>query len=234
MRVERAYFSTLNRGSGRERGCCQESPHGCRRWYPHPAENPFARNWGWLGAVVTLSSTGDAACGLHKQRLHHTGGRDEVGVMFRPLVVYVSHPATLATIGEHLVVSRHLSRCQLVPWQNTRGFKDAPSAKQQTSLFDACCVNRWIVSLPLCHTVLSLSLSLSFSLERHPWSQREENPSKYYWVKSGRSLRRLSRLAVLWLRLGLGFPSSRRLSLPPCFPVRFDEARKKKVVRGAV
>ena len=66
-------FLYIKPRSGRERGC-QESPRGCRRWYPHPAENPFARNRGWLGAVVTLSSTGDAACGLHKQRLRRTGG----------------------------------------------------------------------------------------------------------------------------------------------------------------
>lgn len=46
---------------------------GCRGWHLHPAENPFARNRGWLSAVVTLSPTGDAACGLHKQRLRHMG-----------------------------------------------------------------------------------------------------------------------------------------------------------------
>lgn len=66
-------FLYIKARSGREgRG---ESPDGCRRWYPHPGENPSARNGGWLGAVVTLSSTGDAACGLHKQRLRHTHAR---------------------------------------------------------------------------------------------------------------------------------------------------------------
>lgn len=125
--------------------------HDCRRWYPHPAENPFARNRGWLGAVVTLSSTGDAACGLHKQRLHR---REEVRKRGGCNV------ATPSCVRFTLIQQRRgrgeaarrfaapSARWQLVPWRDTRGFKDAPSAKQETSLFDAR-ANRWIVLCPV-------------------------------------------------------------------------------------
>jgi len=66
-------FLYIKLKSERKRGMQGRKSRGCRGWHPHPAENPFARNRGWLSAVVTLSSTGDAACGLHKQRLRHTG-----------------------------------------------------------------------------------------------------------------------------------------------------------------
>lgn len=102
-------FLYIKARSGREgRG---ESPDGCRRWYPHPGENPSARNGGWLGAVVTLSSTGDAACGLHKQRLRHTHARAYTEKERGRVGLDVSSAsATLTNNGEHLVVSRHLSR----------------------------------------------------------------------------------------------------------------------------
>lgn len=152
MRVERAYFYTLNRDpDGRGRGEKAGKPgRGCRRWYPHPGENPSARNGGWLGAVVTLSSTGDAACGLHKQRLRYTHTRARArarvhreGAEGGARRVTRSYPSSLCTAsattnnGEHLVVSRHLSRWRLgVPYTRIHeALKDAPSAKQETVPF---------------------------------------------------------------------------------------------------
>lgn len=82
MHIERAYFYTLNRDPRAQRGIPPGESHvaAVGDEHPHPVENPFARNRGWLNTVVALSSTGDAACGLHKQRLRHTGPPRVAGV----------------------------------------------------------------------------------------------------------------------------------------------------------
>lgn len=154
-------FLYIKLKSGHKRGMQGRKSRGCRGWHPHPAENPFARNRGWLSAVVTLSSTGDAACGLHKQCLRHAsfpkgvaaavagwgwngGGSGGTGSERNAPTLRCIQPhsvCTPATTRNTSSFARHLS----VPYNQTgsllpvscrlggiqRALKDAPGAKRQ-------------------------------------------------------------------------------------------------------